>query len=109
MASVDKAIELLEREHFSGPKPEMHDTRFRKIGLTDACRQIVNSEWMSPVEIRDRMMSGGFKNGDKSKLLSSVFATLKRLAIKEIEGRKVDGKMKYRKRQTSQIESEEAA
>ena len=56
------------------------------------------------------MISGGFKNDDKAKLLSYVFATLKRLAAKgELDGRKVDGKMKYRKKQPAAMNAMEAA
>ncbi len=72
--------------------------------------RIVASEWISPADVRNQMMSGGFKNDDKAKLLSYVFATLKRLASKgEFEGKKLDGKMKYRKRQPAAMTASEAA
>jgi len=109
MATVDAAIQLLEREHNSGATG-LHDNRFRKLGLSDACRQTVGSDWILPSEVRNQMMNGGFKAADKSKLLSSVFATLKRLSTKgELEGKKIDGKMKYRKRQLAAMSSAEAA
>jgi hypothetical protein len=108
-AIVYKAIQLLEREG----KPEatgLQDKRYRKVGLSDTCRQIVNSEWVSPSEVRNQMTLGGYKVADKSKLLGYVFATLKRLAAKgELEGKKVDGKLKYRKRQPAAINAAEAA
>lgn len=110
MATVDKAIQLLEREDRVTGAPGPQDKRFRKVGLSDACRQIVGSEWISPTEVRNAMMEGGFKNADKSKLLGSVFATLKRLAVKgDLEAKRVDAKMKYRKRQAVAISSAEAA
>lgn len=110
MATVDKAIQLLEREDRVVGATGSQDKRFRKLGLSDACRHIVDSEWISPAEVRNNMMQGGFKNDDKAKLLGSVFATLKRLATKgELEGKKIDGKMKYRKRQPAAMTSAEAA
>ncbi len=108
MVTVDKAIQLLEREDHSGASGPK-DARFRKVGLSDACRQIVGSEWASPSEVREALMKGGYKHESKAKLLGSVFATLKRLAAKEFEGKKVDGKLKYRKRQPAAISTAEAA
>jgi len=98
MATVDKAIQLLNREEHPESNGS-HDKRFRNVGLSDACRQIVGVDWISPTEIRNQLIQGGYKNADKSKLLAAVFATVKRLAKKELEGKKLDGKMKYRKRQ----------
>src|ERR1700683_2611063 len=100
LETVDKAIQLLEREDRAPGATGPQDRRFSKLGLSDACRQIVAAEWISPAEGRNSMMQGGFKHDSKGKLLGSVFATLKRLAAKgEMEGKKVDGRMKYRKRQ----------
>ena len=102
METVDRAIRLLERENQSrtqGPQ----DKKFAKTGLSEACRTIVGPEWISPAEVRGVMMNGGYKTTDKAKLLGYVFATLKRLAQSELEGRKVDGKMKYRKRQSAAV------
>jgi hypothetical protein len=109
MATVDKAIGLLEREHQQSETAGPQDRRFRKLGLSDACRQIVGSEWISPMEVRDHMMNGGYKSDDKAALLASVYVTLKRLAMKELEGRKVDGKMKYRQRQPAAMVAADAA
>jgi hypothetical protein len=99
MDTVDKAIRLLERESESGAMTGPQDRKFRNMGLSETCRLIVGGEWISPTEVRDQMTHGGFKNDDKSKLLAAVYATLKRLGNNELEGKKVDGKMKYRKRQ----------
>jgi hypothetical protein len=111
MVTVDKAIQLLEREHQGGS--EVHgsqDKRFRNVGLADACRRIVISDnWLSPFDVRNAMLQGGFKSDDKTKLLSAVFATLKRLGQSELEGKKVDGKLKYRRRQAVALSSAEAA
>jgi hypothetical protein len=110
MATVDKAIQLLEREDRVGGATGPQDKRFRKLGLSATCRKIVGSEWLAPSEVRNQMMQGGYKSVDKSKLLGYVFATLKRLAAKgEMEGKKVDGKMKYRKRQVVALSTAEAA
>lgn len=51
-------------------------------------------------EVRTVMLEGGYKSGDKAKLLAGVFATLKRLAKREFEAKRLDGKMKYRVRQS---------
>jgi hypothetical protein len=111
MATVDRAIQLLEREHQSGSggASGSQDKRFRNVGLADACRQIVGSDWISPSEVRNYMMQGGFKNTNKARLLGGVFATLKRLGETELEGKRVDGKLKYRKRQAAALSSAEAA
>lgn len=100
MATVDKAIQLLEREGQRSTQT-INEKQFSKTGLSDACRLIVGNEWISPGEIRDRMIQGGFKNNGKSKLLGSVFATCKRLAAsEEFDVGRVDEKQKYRKRQS---------
>ena|ERR1700676_448886 len=109
MATIDKAIQLLEREDKNGATGPQ-DQRLRKYGLSDGIRQVVGSEWISPTEVRNGMMQGGYKSKDKTKLLAAVFATLKRLAVKgEMEMKKLDGKMKYRKRQPMAISTVEAA
>lgn len=101
-AAIEKAIQLLEREN----RPEtvlVQEKRFSKLGLSDACREIAGAEWLSPLEVREQLMRGGFKSDDKVKLLNSVFATLKRLAkMGELEARRVDSKLKYRKRQAAE-------
>jgi hypothetical protein len=100
MTTVDKAIQLLEREGQRSPQ-SLNDRRFAKIGLSDSCRLIVGDDWISPGEIRDRLMQGGYKNDSKSKLLGSVFATCKRLAkAGQFEVKRLDEKQKYRKRQS---------
>lgn len=109
MAIVDKAIQLLEREgQSSQPAPEQAK-QFRTVGLSDAIRQTVASEWISPTEVRDELMRGGYPNKDKSKLLGSVFATMKRLTGSTFEARRIDGKLKYRVRQQSSAIAEDVA
>lgn len=108
MATVDKAIQLLEREGHAGANGNQ-DKRFRKVGLSDACRQIVGDEWILPSAVRNQIMQGGYRNNDKAKLLAAVFATLKRLGKKEFEGKRIDGKMHYRKRQAAALSATEAA
>jgi hypothetical protein len=108
METVDKAIGLLERENESGATSGPHDRKYRSMGLSETCRKIIGSEWISPAEVRDQMVRGGFKTEEKSNLLAAVYATLKRLTKKELEGKKIDGKMKYRKRQPAAISAEAA-
>jgi len=109
MATVDKAIQLLNREGkpggVSAPIPPVQDKRFARMGLSEACREIVGAEWILPSEVRNQMLQGGFRTDDKAGLLSSVFATLKRLATKDLEGAKIEGKMRYRKRRSDVAEN----
>ena len=108
MATVDKAVQLLDREgKFAATTftATAQDKRFSKMGLSEACRAIVGGEWTLPSEVRNQMLQGGFKTDDKAGLLSSVFATLKRLATKDLEGAKIEGKMRYRKRQSAVTEN----
>jgi hypothetical protein len=107
MAIVDKTIELLEREDRSS-RTASRAQRFRKVGLSDAIRQIVASEWVSPTEVRDELMRGGYPNGDKSKLLGSVFATMKRLGNSVLEVKRIDDKLKYRAKPASSANAKAA-
>jgi hypothetical protein len=103
---VNKAIQLLEREG----QPEVNDKRFAKMGLSEACRQIVNGDWITPSGVRDILMRGGFKNENKSKLLGYVFATLKRLQqASEFEVKRIDDRLKYRKKQAATTDSGDLA
>jgi hypothetical protein len=79
------------------------------MGLSEACREIVGNDWILPSEVRNQMLHGSFKTDDRAGLLSSVFATLRRLATKDLEGAKIDGKMRYRKRQSTSANTEHAA
>ena len=99
LGTVEKTLQIIERESPTARPPNDH---FRNVGLSDACRQIIQYEWISPADVRDIMMRGGFKSDNAPKLLGYVFATLKRLVTKgELEAKKVDGKMKYRVRPVS--------
>ena len=110
MATVDKAIQLIDRESTPGAIAPYQDKRYARSGLSETLRQIVGSEWISPAETRDAMMNGGYKAQSKAKLLSAVYATMKRLGVSgEFEGRKIDGKMKYRKRQPDTQSTDVAA
>jgi hypothetical protein len=109
MATIDKAIELLEREDQSSPNAP-YGKRFRKVGLSDAIRQVVASVWISPTEVRDELMHGGYPNEDKNKLLASVFATMKRLGKSGgFEVRRIEGKLKYRVQQRASTNQEAVA
>ncbi len=108
MAIIDKAIQLLEREGKSSPAATQQGKYFRTVGLSDAIREIVAAEWISPTEVRDRLMRGGYPNKDKSKLLGSVFATMKRLGGSVFEMKRIDGKLKYRVCQQPSVGTEAA-
>ena len=77
--AIDKSIELLEREKQSGASTGT-SKEFANTGFADGCRSIVGPEFITPLEIRDRLISGGFKHKSKTKVLGGVYATLKRLA-----------------------------
>ncbi len=105
---VDGAIKLLDRDNgLSKPLIASISTigtaqtkRFKKMGLSDAVRDLVRGEYVSPTEIRDELPRGGYRNSDSSKLLASVYATLKRLKKSTLEASVIDGKVKYRQRES---------
>jgi hypothetical protein len=101
LEAVARAIRLLERETpetLSQMSPEAANVAgntprpIMPAGLSDLCRQIIEDQWIAPLNVRDRLMELGYPNTDKHRLLSSVYATLKRLADNgELESRKIDG------------------
>ncbi len=98
--AVDKALQLLEREQSAEPLAA-GDKRFARLGLSDSCRQIVGEEWTTPLEVRNRMLQGGYqsKNKKKANLLNAIYATLKRLAESgTFEAGKKNGKLAFRKK-----------
>lgn len=101
MSVVDQAIELLDREDMSIPSTGRNGSRFSSLGLSEAIRKVVTSDWTSPTEVRDELMHGGYPTDDKSKFLGSVFATMKRLRRRDLEAKRIGGKLKYRKLTTS--------
>jgi hypothetical protein len=109
MVIVDRTIQLLEREDQSSPTAPQQGKRFRSVGLSDAIRQIVAAEWISPTEVRDGLMHGGYPNKDKGKLLGAVFTTMKRLGESIFEGKRIDGKLKYRMRQKASAIAQDVA
>ena len=69
-----------------------------ELGLSALCRQIA-SDWIAPSEVRDKLLSTGYHNTDKNKLLSSVYATLKRLSDNgHMDARKENGRTEFRTR-----------
>jgi len=102
LQAVDTTIKLLQRERQSNIETT-NTKEFAKGGLSDACRGILGSELVTPLQVRDRLMLGGYPAKSKSKLLSSVYATVKRLAMRgEIEAGKLGGKSAYRKKPPAQ-------
>ncbi|MEP6536094.1 MAG: hypothetical protein ABJF23_12285 [Bryobacteraceae bacterium] len=110
--TISKTIKILEREtpgaaaQMTVPVvaseqriPPTPITEPKAIGLSDLCRQIMGDHWMAPVDVRDQLMEMGYHNTDKGKLLSSVYATLKRLSDSgEMESRKESGRTEFRRR-----------
>ncbi len=98
--AIDKAIELLEREKQSEASTGT-SKEFANTGFADGCRSIVGSEFITPPEVRGRLIRGGFKHESKSKVLGGVYATLKRLAGPNgpLETGTLNGKKAYRVKQ----------
>ena len=98
--AIDKAIELLERENQNEGSASM-SKEFAKTGFADGCRSIVGPEFVAPLEVRDRLIRGGFKHVSKTKVLGGVYATLKRLAGPNgpLETGTLNGKKAYRVKQ----------
>jgi len=104
--AINKAIELVQREQ--GGKSTLISTdgsrkvnEFARLGLSDACRHVVGAEFISPSEVRDSLLLGGYpipKKG-KGRLLNYVFVTLKRLSDTggEFERGKKNGKFAVRR------------
>jgi hypothetical protein len=52
--------------------------------LTECCREILNSEWTSAVQVRQALQTAGFDFSQyTSNPLSSIHTTLKRLVVAE--------------------------
>ena len=98
--AIDKAVELLERESQSEGSTST-SKEFAKTGFADGCRSIVGPEFVTPPEVRDLLIRGGFKHASKIKVLSGVYATLKRLAGQNgpFEAGTMNGKKAYRMKQ----------
>lgn len=114
--AINKAIELVEREHGGGGRPTLASPAapgtpkgrdLSKITLTEACRLSVVNEFRTPAEVRDAMLVGGFPLPTKgrTRLLNYVFVTLKRLSKSgEFERGQKDGKFAVRRPQRSTTE-----
>ena len=111
--TIDKTIKILEREN-PGTSPPLTlpggmmpasvpqsvvGIAEKGLGLSDLCRKIMGDSWKAPLDVRDALIALGYPNPDKGKLLSSVFATLKRMqGAGEMESRKTSGRMEFHKR-----------
>ena len=95
--AIDRTINVIEREDEKEGSVSESD-EFSNTGFADGCRSIVGHEFIAPREVRDRLILGGFKHKDKTKVLSGVYATLKRLAGSNgpFESEKLNGKKAYR-------------
>ena len=98
--SINKAIEILEREQNKLADQNANGKEFSNIGLADACRKIIRSEFISPLEVRNQLVAGGYPfKSTKGKLLGSVYSTIKRSERKgELEAQKEDGRWCFRKK-----------
>lgn len=101
---INKAIELVEREQGASPKALLLGTGgvrdFSELGLTEAIRKSVGTEFVIPSEVRDTLLIGGFPipKAGKGRLLNYVFVTLKRLAkTGELDAGKKGGKFAVRR------------
>ena len=100
LTSIDRAIEILERESPSRVNTVNGSSgrQFKKKGLSESCLAIVGSDFVKPSIVRDRLMAGGYPVKSRTKLLSSVFATLSRLAkLGKLEAGAIDGRRVFRK------------
>jgi hypothetical protein len=98
--AVKIAIGLLEKNRKESTNEMRNESgRFASIGLSEACRLIVGSEFISPGEVRNLLREGGFEN--KENLFNNVHATLTRLSKgdkAEFEKKLVDGRTKFRRK-----------
>lgn len=114
--TISKAIRILERENpDSTPQMILSDTipvqinapirPTPEIGLTERCLKIMGDGWMGPADIRDRLLAEKYHNQDKGKLLSSVYATLKRLkGQSKLESRQNEnGRTEFRRLQAVEV------
>ena len=112
---VDASIRLIEREGRLEPTdaPLQQSEAcgaFAKMGLTNCCLQILGARnFISPAKVRDLLIQGGYPKSNKTKLLGSVYSTLKRLhGAGKLEFRKPHrGGRKYRVKQHTAEPSEE--
>ena len=101
--SVNKAIEIFEREQnklADQSARRANGEEFSDMGLANSCRKIVGSKFISPLEVRNELVAGGYPiKSTKGKLLGSVYATMRRDQKKgEFEARKEDGRWCFRKK-----------
>lgn len=105
---ISQTIRILEREHGISaqmPLPEIARpiTASRELevvpkGLTDQCLGFLEDDWVAPSTIRDRLIQNNYHMTDRSKLLSSVYATLKRLCDQgRAESQKLSGNSVFRR------------
>ncbi len=107
---ISQTIRILEREHGSSAQMPLPDV-IRPIvpnrepepvpkGLTDQCLGFLEDNWVAPSTIRDRLIQNNYHMTDRSKLLSSVYATLKRLCDQgRAESQKLSGNSVFRRTQ----------
>ena len=98
--SIERSIKVLERENQKEVSASTSN-EFAKTGFADGCRSVVGAEFITPLEVRDRFIRGGFKHKDKAKVLGGIYATLKRLAGANgvFEVGQLNGKKAYRLKQ----------
>ena len=71
---------------------------------------VVGSQFMLPLQIRNRMLEGGYPASSRAKLLNAVYATSKRLVESgEFEKGKVNGKLAFRKKDKTDVAPGESA
>jgi hypothetical protein len=117
LETISKTITILERETPSGspqlvlsenaqaaPLRDLGSESIMSLGLTDRCLALISHEWVAPVTIRDRLLATKYHMTDKGKLLSSTYATLKRLADQQkLESKTIEGKAHYRRPSSTDV------
>jgi hypothetical protein len=112
LETISKTIAILERESpglspqllipevvpTTKPQSVSNASSDASVGLTERCMQLVDTDWTAPTTVRDRLIATGYHITDKGRLLSSVYATLSRLAESgKLETSKIGGKGMYRR------------
>ena len=106
--AIETTIKVIERQHFQSAPVHLEKNNglgeFSSLGITDACRKGVSGDLVTPVQVRDRLIQGGYA-GSQKKMLNSLHPTLRRLVkMGELEAGTIKGQMAFRKAEPKQKE-----
>jgi len=113
LETISRTITILEREHpgevaqmifehpvAGAPRRASVTIPPSEQGLSERCLTLLADEWTPPATVRDRLIETRYHVTNKTKLLSSVYATLKRLQSQgRAEAERHKGILVYRKSQ----------